>query len=373
MMNKKEILNLAKGFRGRAKNCIRIARERVEKALQYSYRDRRNKKRDMRSLWIERINAGTRQHGALRSSRSVLKGCNCCRPGTLGPNRSPRGIHSSHPSAMSMSSSSLLINRFSSAQLRVLRVITPPRSWFTSMSHAHAEGQSVNQTTGRGTREETKDEQPRAIGDRITRKEKMKFLFKTLLDLDNSKESVYGTLDAWVAWEQNFPIASLKNVLLFLEREQQWHRIIQVIKWMLSKGQGNTIRTYQQLIKALDMDHRAEEAHKVWVKKIGNDLHSVPWQFCHLMISVYYRNNMLENLVKLFKNLEAFDRRPPDKLIVQKVANAYELLGLMEDKERVLEKYSELYGEPRNTTKKKSKKGKLIEDKQPDGMAQIAS
>ncbi|TXG57766.1 hypothetical protein EZV62_015595 [Acer yangbiense] len=62
-MNKKEIFKLAKGFRGRAKNCIRIARERVEKALQYSYRDRRNKKRDMRGLWIQRINAGTRQHG----------------------------------------------------------------------------------------------------------------------------------------------------------------------------------------------------------------------------------------------------------------------------------------------------------------------
>ncbi|CAH2037311.1 unnamed protein product, partial [Thlaspi arvense] len=62
-MNKKKIFSLAKGFRGRAKNCIRIARERVEKALQYSYRDRRNKKREMRGLWIERINAGSRQHG----------------------------------------------------------------------------------------------------------------------------------------------------------------------------------------------------------------------------------------------------------------------------------------------------------------------
>jgi ribosomal protein L20 len=62
-MNKKKVFELARGFRGRAKNCIRIARERVEKALQYSYRDRRNKKRDMRSLWIQRINAGTRVHG----------------------------------------------------------------------------------------------------------------------------------------------------------------------------------------------------------------------------------------------------------------------------------------------------------------------
>jgi hypothetical protein len=62
-MNHDKILRLAKGFRGRAKNCIRIARERVEKALQHSYRDRKEKKREMRGLWIQRINAGTRQYG----------------------------------------------------------------------------------------------------------------------------------------------------------------------------------------------------------------------------------------------------------------------------------------------------------------------
>jgi len=62
-MNKKEIFKLAKGFRGRAKNCIRIARENVDKALQYSYRERCNKKREIRGLWIELINAGSLQHG----------------------------------------------------------------------------------------------------------------------------------------------------------------------------------------------------------------------------------------------------------------------------------------------------------------------
>lgn len=62
-MNKDKILKLAKGFRGRSKNCIRIARPRVEKALQYSYRDRKNKKREFRSLWITRINAGAHEHG----------------------------------------------------------------------------------------------------------------------------------------------------------------------------------------------------------------------------------------------------------------------------------------------------------------------
>lgn len=59
----KKVLKMAKGYRGRSKNCFRIALQRVEKALQYAYRDRRNKKRDFRALWIQRINAAVRQYG----------------------------------------------------------------------------------------------------------------------------------------------------------------------------------------------------------------------------------------------------------------------------------------------------------------------
>lgn len=59
----KKIIKMAKGYRGRSKNCYRSALQRVEKALQYAYRDRRNKKRDFRALWIQRINAAVREHG----------------------------------------------------------------------------------------------------------------------------------------------------------------------------------------------------------------------------------------------------------------------------------------------------------------------
>lgn len=59
----KKIIKMAKGYRGRSKNCFRIAVQRVEKALQYAYRDRRNKKRDIRALWIQRINAAVREYG----------------------------------------------------------------------------------------------------------------------------------------------------------------------------------------------------------------------------------------------------------------------------------------------------------------------
>jgi large subunit ribosomal protein L20 len=59
----KKVLKNAKGYYGRRKNTIRIAKQAVEKALQYGYRDRKRKKRTFRALWIQRINAAVREHG----------------------------------------------------------------------------------------------------------------------------------------------------------------------------------------------------------------------------------------------------------------------------------------------------------------------
>jgi len=59
----KKILELAKGYRGRGSKAYRVAIEKVEKGLRYAYRDRRNKKREFRALWIQRINAGARLNG----------------------------------------------------------------------------------------------------------------------------------------------------------------------------------------------------------------------------------------------------------------------------------------------------------------------
>src|SRR6202521_58619 len=59
----KKVFKAAKGFYGRRKNTIRIAKQAVEKANQYAYRDRKNRKRTFRALWIQRINAAVREHG----------------------------------------------------------------------------------------------------------------------------------------------------------------------------------------------------------------------------------------------------------------------------------------------------------------------
>lgn len=65
---KKKVLKLAKGYWGRKKNVWTVAKNAVEKGLTYAYRDRRAKKRDFRKLWIQRINAGVREHGISYSS-----------------------------------------------------------------------------------------------------------------------------------------------------------------------------------------------------------------------------------------------------------------------------------------------------------------
>ena len=75
----KKVLKAVKGQWGRRKNTIRVARQAMEKSMQYAYRDRRNKKREFKSLWIQRINAGVRAEGLTYSkfvnglSKSVIK------------------------------------------------------------------------------------------------------------------------------------------------------------------------------------------------------------------------------------------------------------------------------------------------------------
>ena len=59
----KKVLKAAKGYYGRRKNTIRIATQAVQKAMQYAYRDRKNRKRTFRALWIQRLNAAAREHG----------------------------------------------------------------------------------------------------------------------------------------------------------------------------------------------------------------------------------------------------------------------------------------------------------------------
>ena len=85
----KKVLEQSKGFVGRSSTTYRAARERLEKSLQYAYRDRRDKKRDFRGLWIQRINAAVREHGLTYSPlhRRAEEGRHRDRPQGAGRDR----------------------------------------------------------------------------------------------------------------------------------------------------------------------------------------------------------------------------------------------------------------------------------------------
>ena len=70
----KKVFKAVKGQYGRRKNTIKIARQAMEKAMQYAYRDRRNRKRDFRALWIQRINAAVRAHDEALSYSKFING-----------------------------------------------------------------------------------------------------------------------------------------------------------------------------------------------------------------------------------------------------------------------------------------------------------
>lgn len=70
----KKVIKAAKGFYGRRKNCYRTARSAVEKSWQYQYRDRKNRKRNFRSLWIQRINAAVRLHSENMTYATFING-----------------------------------------------------------------------------------------------------------------------------------------------------------------------------------------------------------------------------------------------------------------------------------------------------------
>lgn len=119
--------------------------------------------------------------------------------------------------------------------------------------------------------------------------------------MSNVKEEVYGALDAFIAWDLEFPLITVKKALKTLEVEKEWKRVIQVTKWMLSKGQGRTMGSYFTLLSALAEEDRLEEAEELWTKLFSEHLESMPRMFFDRMIGIYYSREMHDKM---------FDVRP---------------------------------------------------------------
>ncbi|XP_022851299.1 pentatricopeptide repeat-containing protein At4g21190 [Olea europaea var. sylvestris] len=163
-------------------------------------------------------------------------------------------------------------------------------------------------------------------------------LVECIRGLSNVKEEVYGALDSFIAWEVEFPLITVKKALKTLENEKEWKRIIQVTKWMLSKGQGKTMGSYFSLLNALAEDGRLDEAEELWKKLFSQNLESMPRIFFEKMISIYYHREMHEKMFETFADMEELGIRPTMS-IVSMVGDVFEKLGMMDKCQKLKKKY----------------------------------
>ncbi|XP_070023977.1 pentatricopeptide repeat-containing protein At4g18975, chloroplastic isoform X2 [Nicotiana sylvestris] len=123
-------------------------------------------------------------------------------------------------------------------------------------------------------------------------------LVRLISGLPNEKESVYRALDKWIAWETEFPLIAAAKALRILRQQRMWKRVIQVAKWMLSKGQGATMATYDTLLLAFDMDKRVDEAETLWNMILHTSTRSVSKRLFSRMISLYDHHHVPEKIVE---------------------------------------------------------------------------
>ncbi|KAL2473717.1 pentatricopeptide repeat-containing protein [Forsythia ovata] len=163
-------------------------------------------------------------------------------------------------------------------------------------------------------------------------------LVRIISGLPNEKEAVYGALDKWIAWETEFPLIAAAKALRILRKRNQWKRVIQVAKWMLSKGQGATMGTYDTLLLAFDMDGRVEEAESLWNMILHTHNRSISKRLFSRTISLYDHHNVPDKIIEAFADMEELGVKP-DEDTIRRVARAFQMIG-QEDKQRlVLSKY----------------------------------
>ncbi|XP_039006463.1 pentatricopeptide repeat-containing protein At4g18975, chloroplastic-like [Hibiscus syriacus] len=163
-------------------------------------------------------------------------------------------------------------------------------------------------------------------------------LVRIISQLPDEKEIVYGALDKWVAWEIEFPLIAAAKALRILRKRSQWLRVIQVAKWMLSKGQGATMGTYDALLLAFDMDSRVDEAESLWNMILHTHTRSISKQLFSRMISLFDHHDMHDKIIEVFADMEELRVRP-DENSIRKVARAFKKLGQEDKQKLVLRRY----------------------------------
>ncbi|KAL3851434.1 hypothetical protein ACJIZ3_013316 [Penstemon smallii] len=163
-------------------------------------------------------------------------------------------------------------------------------------------------------------------------------IVRVISRLPNEKEAVYGALDEWIAFETEFPLIAAAKALRILRNRNQWKQVIRVTKWMLSKGQGATMATYDCLLLAFDMDERVDEAELFWDTVLNAHNRSISKRLFSRMISLYDHHNVPNKVIEVFADMEELGVKP-DEDTVRRIARAFKVLGQEDKQKQVMRKY----------------------------------
>ncbi|WOG89716.1 hypothetical protein DCAR_0208954 [Daucus carota subsp. sativus] len=163
-------------------------------------------------------------------------------------------------------------------------------------------------------------------------------LVRIVSGLPNEKEAVYGALDKWTAWETEFPLIAAAKALQILKKRNQWTRVIQVAKWMLGKGQGMTMGTFDTLLLAFDMDGRVDEAESFWNMILHTHTRSISKRLFSRMIWLYDHHNKPDKVIEVFADMEELGVKP-DEDTTKKIAHAFQKQGQEDKQKEVLKRY----------------------------------
>ncbi|CAI5492713.1 unnamed protein product [Closterium sp. Naga37s-1] len=170
-------------------------------------------------------------------------------------------------------------------------------------------------------------------------------LFTLIRDVPDSKEDVYRALDAWAAFQLDFPLLAVKRALRMMQQEGQWKRILQVCKWMLARGQGRTFGTYDLMMEAMAATGRHAELDGTWERIMGRHLDTVPRATFARVMSLYMQQGRPLKVLEVYGSMIELGVNLDEGMVMQ-VHRALINIGAEQRAEALLQEHQSVLTPP---------------------------
>ncbi|CAI6011583.1 unnamed protein product [Closterium sp. NIES-65] len=170
-------------------------------------------------------------------------------------------------------------------------------------------------------------------------------LIAAIRDVPDTKEDVYRALDAWAAFQLDFPLLAVKRALRIMQQGGEWKRILQVCKWMLARGQGRTFGTYDLMMEAMAATGRHAELDGTWERIMGRHLDTVPRATFARVMSLYTQQGRPLKVLEVYGSMIELGVNLDEGMVMQ-VHRALINIGAEQRAEALLQEHQSVLTPP---------------------------